>query len=406
MPNLITAIQDAPAAVEVDARTVLRAASEPLSTDAGLTEPEALAAFETVATARAARSYAQLVVQRVDDAHFVLTGQHSDDDVALALGEPSGRPRLSLGELATGQGLDPADLYRLMQVWSAEEYRIIDWIQRLRSAVGDAELRLVIWDTTGFEIPWEIFHLPGAEAPARPQGGPLGGLFAVSRRVTLHRAMDDDIGYDEHTCRGRLVAYVDEEMAADREFLPGYTEGAVGDTDELLDQLDNAPDALGLVYVACHGTFADELSGLLLGGIQYYDIALYPLAALSRSRAAVFLNACHAGRLLWDPRVNREVYGFAKAFLQGGAEVVIAPTGFVETTLAGQIAADVLGEVRRQPDLPLATVLTRVRAKAALRVGEMRRPAEADIKAFIYTFMYVCYGNPYAMLDLTSGGLR
>ena len=68
----------------------------------------------------------------------------------------------------------------------------------------------------------------------------------------------------------------------------------------------------------------------------------------------VFLNACHAARLLWDPRINRDVYGFARAFLQAGADVVIGPTGFVETELAGRIAAEVLDQVTRQPNQSLA----------------------------------------------------
>ncbi len=117
----------------------------------------------------------------------------------------------------------------------------------------------------------------------------------------------------------------------------------------------------------------------------------------------VFLNACHAARLLWDPRINRDVYGFARAFMQGGADVVIGPTGFVETGLAGRIAAAVVDQVTGQPSQSLAAALTRVRAKIAQRVAGIRRPAEADLKELVYTFMYVCYGNPYATLELTDG---
>ena len=407
MPSLIAAIQDAAPAPEVDARTVLRPSPEAIITERETAVTEVLESFDANVTVRAARSYAQLTVQRIDDEHFVLSGQHSDDSITLPCGEPRGRPRLSLGELASGRragGADfkPEDLYRLMLVWSQEEPELIDWLQRLRAAVGDDELRLVIWDTTGFDIPWELFNVPTGEAPSRPEG-PLGGLLAVSRRVTVHQATAERAPYTDHACRGRLLAYVEDEMAADREFLPGYATGAVNNLDELLDQLDKAQGSLGLVYVACHGYYADELSQLLLGDIQYYDIALYPLAALSRSRAVVFLNACHAARLLWDPRVNRDVYGFARAFLQRGADVVIGPTGFVETGLAGRIAAEVLDQVTRQPDQSLAAALTQVRAKIAQRVIGKRTPAEADLKELVYRFMYVCYGNPYATLELTVG---
>jgi CHAT domain len=334
MTSLIAAIQDAPSAREVDARTVLRSTPEPIVAEPDLAGPEVLTQFNATATVRAARSYALLTVHRVDDEHFRLSGGHSEESIALPLGEPRGRPRLSLGELASGRrvgGADfkPENLYRLMWVWSQKAPELIEWLQGLRAKVGDDELRLVIWDTTGFDIPWELLHLPSGASPECPQG-PLGGIMAVSRSVTVHQAMIEGSPYTDHACRGRLLAYVEEEMAADREFLPGYAAGAVRNLNELLDQLESAQDSLGLVYVACHGYYADELSELLLGNVQYYDIAMYPLAALSRSRALVFLNACHAARLLWDPRINSDVYGFARAFLQGGADVVIGPTGLVE----------------------------------------------------------------------------
>ena len=90
----------------------------------------------------------------------------------MLIGEPRGRPRLSLGDLATGSGLSPEDLYDMMLEWSGGEDRFIEWLQRLRAAVGDDELRLVIWDTTGFDIPWELFYMPGSEVPARQEGPP------------------------------------------------------------------------------------------------------------------------------------------------------------------------------------------------------------------------------------------
>src|SRR5262249_15308434 len=108
-------------------------------------------------------------------------------------------------------------------------------------------------------------------------------------------------------------------------------------------------------------------------------------------------------RLLWDPRINSDVYGFARAFLEAGADVVIGPTGLVETGLAGRIAAEVLDRVTRQPNESLAAALTQVRAEIARRVIGKRRPGKADLKELAYTFMYVCYGNPYATLELTVG---
>jgi CHAT domain len=402
MSGIVATIQDAPPALEVDARKALRPPPEPIITEPEPAGPEVLAQFVADATVRAARSYALLTVQRTDDVHFRLLGQHSENEKVMQISEPSGAPDLSLGKLATRSGLSPEEIYDYMLEWSQGEYSLIDWLQHLRATVGDHELRLVIWDTTGFDIPWELFYLPGAEAPPR-QEGPVGALFAVSRRVTTHQGADDGSSYAERICRGRLLAFVDDEMAADRQFLDRHGAGRVNPPNELLDQLNKAADPLGLVYVACHGMYADGLPGLRLGDFKYFQITRYPLAALTRSRAVVFLNACHAGRLLWDSRINREASGFASAFLRKGADVVIGPTGFVETRLAGRIAAGVLDQVTRQPHQALASALTQVRAKIAQRVVGKLDPAEADLKELAYTFMYVCYGNPYATLELTAG---
>ena len=403
MSGIVADIQDAPPAVEVDARQALRPTPEPAITEAEPAEPQVLAQFAADATVRAARSYALLTVQRSDDGqHFILLGQHSENEQRMQIGEPCGRPDLSLGNLATPSGVNPEDLYDYMLEWSQGEDSLINWLQHLRAAVGDDELRLVIWDTTGFDIPWELFYVPGAEDPQR-QEGPLGALVAVSRRVAAHHGADDGSPYADHICHGRLLAFVDDEMLADRQFLDRYAAGVINPPGELLDQLNQTVDPLGLVYVACHGIYADGLPGLRLGDVKYFQITRYPLAALTRSRAVVFLNACHAGLLLWDFRINREASGFASAFLRKGADVVIGPTGFVETGLAGRIAAGLLDQVTRQPNQALAPALTRVRAQIAQRVVGKLEPTEADLKELVYTFMYVCYGNPYATLELSAG---
>ena len=69
----------------------------------------------------------------------------------------------------------------------------------------------------------------------------------------------------------------------------------------------------------------------------------------------------------------------------------------------GRIAAGVLDQLTRRPRQALASALTQVRAKIAERVVGKLDPTEADLKELAYTFMYVCYGNPYATLELTAG---
>ena len=398
MPPFLTLVRGGADVLEVDARTVLGRGARPAPVEV---EPaQSLEPFESALSAHGDRSYAQLVATRVDDTHFVLQGQHRDPRHQLLPGTPRAGPSLALGDLAAKGGLSPEDLDESIDNWSrlgVPELRA--WLAALRADIGDDDLRLVIWDTTGFEIPWEALTLEADEAGTLP-AGPLGALLAVTRRVGAPpESAGEDVG---HVCAGGVLAYLDAQFASDAEVLARWQPGLV-EPATLLAQLREGEEPVGLVYVGCHGTWAAEVTGLRLGAVRHRDVSRWALPRLASSRSLVFLNACHAGRLLDDPLLRAGLLGFAEAFLRRGAAVVIAPTGAVEVELARQVARRVLEDLASHPDRPVSVALRDARAAAARAALSGPGASEAELKAYFYTSMFVCYGNPYARLALPVG---
>lgn len=403
MPLNFTALSSQTTSVEVDARSVLRPpvlAADVLEENSDRAA-EPLATFTAALSARGDHSYAQLVVTRVGPEEFVIEGQHCDDGRVLAPAR-CGRPRLALGDLATRTGLEPEDIDDALWEWSRLQPKIGEWLEALREEVGDDSLRLVIWDSTGFDIPWEMFALPGDEDAQRPQGS-LGALVAVVRRVVsrggpgIGQAGED---YADQACSGGVLAYLDDEMLADRDVLSHFDADLVG-ADALMRALESRQEPVALVYLGCHGTWGTRVTELRLGGFRHRDISRFPLPALAVWKSLVFLNACHAGRLIYDAAVNAGVMGFAEAFLRRGAGAVVGPTGPVEVDVARWVAQQILDDLAAHPELPVSVALRNARASAAQSVAGHRRVNEQDLKNFIYSCMYVCYGNPYFRLQLS-----
>lgn len=409
MPSLAAVLQSSPSAsaAPVDARTVLA----PVRGGPAMAEPpggeaDVLEAFSAPVAQRAQDDFVQLVVQRVGETSFVLVGQHHDDSVAGRIGDAHPRPSLALGELVTDEAnQDARAVFELMRAWSLVQRDIRAWLERVRQTVPDDELRLVIWDDTGFEIPWELFYLSGDGTPDRPAGW-LGALVAVARRVTVHADEPQSAvpAFDpEQVCSGGVLAWVAAEMSTDKNLLQRYGP-ELTDADGILARLSAPGAPLGLVYVACHGEFSDSMTALTLGDRRLYHFTTDPLPALAASHSVVFLNACHSGRMLYDSRINSALFGFAEAFLRQGAAVVVGTAGKVETALAARLAGELLADLAGNPERSVSVALRESRARAAQGILGPA-PTKANLKTFIYTFMYLCYGNPYARLTLPTGAV-
>jgi hypothetical protein len=401
-PGLVrdaTAAQAAPtAAADMDAETGDPMVFDVFKADLGVGLPEGMALLTVVP-----------VRQEDGMPGFRLRGVCCCDGVK-ELGEIYGRPDLELGSLVSTKGELPADVLSTMQTWSRPKAQLIRWLDRRRAAHGD-EFQLVIWDDTGYRIPWELFWLDSGPASGRPDGW-LGGLLTVTRWLSIRAAWQDVVrDYRSlYTCTGSVAAYVDAQMEHDQSLLASYQVEHSGSMYELTKALTAGTGALALVYVACHAEFGDQVTECALGQLPLVHVDPMRFARLMPSAAVVFLNACHSGSLGYDTKRfnDRVLRGFSEVFLRSGAAGVLATNGSVGDSLAFEMARDLLQHLRDNPGQPVAEAVRELRAQAArLTPADLAAvsgaEANKELLPLLYRFMYVYYGSPRTVITLETG---
>ncbi|MFB9830997.1 CHAT domain-containing protein [Actinoallomurus acaciae] len=326
--------------------------------------------------------------------------------------EVYGRPRLELGSLVSGDGELPADVLSLMQMWSRTKTWLIRWLDRRLAAHGD-RLQLVIWDDTGYRIPWELFWL---ENNSGRYEGWLGGIVTTTRWLSIRTSWPEAVRdyRSAHTCTGPVATYIDGAMDHDLSLLSGYQVEPSGSMYELTKALRTDGDALALVYVAAHGEFGEQVSECTLGSLPLMHVDPMRFLRLKPSATFVFLNACHSGSLGYDTKwINdRVLRGFAEVFLRSGAAGVLATNGGVGDRLAHEMAGELLRRLRDTPGLSVAQAVRDLRAEAASLApvdlaAVTGTAANKKLLTLLYRFMYVCYGSPRTqVLPDTAKGAR
>jgi hypothetical protein len=370
----------------------------------GVVQPGAkvLAPFAAEPSRQWRDSTALLQVQR-DGERFRVCGTNSMFELPWTGGERYSRPKLALGSLTDDEdenAVDPRDIFDLMPEWSRTHDEITAWINDLRARFGDEDLRIVIWDDTGFEIPWELLWLdPRPTDDLRP--GWLGALVSVTRWTTIHRDGRNPYTDEPEECVGHVVAYFDEAMRGDFEALRPFCGESFSDVFDFIARLQIGQGPLSLVYMACHGQYGAKATRLELGGLHLRDLHV-PLTLIGDSHSFIFLNACHSARLMIDPHLNDAVLrGFAEGFLRQGAGGVIGTAGKVGTDNARDAAQVIIEALARCDQKPVAAVLRDMRAQAALEVpSPVENPRQ--LLPFLYRFMYIYFGNPCTRLRLEA----
>lgn len=354
---------------------------------------------------RPATPYALLIVQPDGTNTFEVRGMQSVEGDSAPVDKGIGKPSIALGDLASPDsgGEQAEDIRYYLQQWSRNNVSVTVWLEGLRAVVGD-NLPLVVWDSTGYDIPWELFYLPGDPATGRPEGW-LGALMPVARKVTIRAYQQDWDPWEvtSHSAAGKVVATIDAAMVRDRDFLAQLNPLHISE-DQLLPYLAEGRDDIGLLYIACHGVYdKEQLLRLRLGTLTLRDIDGNELPGLGRRHGAVFLNSCHSGRMTWDSGQNLALFGFAEVFLRKGAVAVVGVLGKVETNLASRVASSIIGRALEHPGMPLAVIIRDVRSAIASEVSATGASDKETLKRFLYTFMYVLWGNPDAGLSLDVG---
>jgi hypothetical protein len=348
---------------------------------------------------------------------FSLQGMSSIEGISgFGPTDPLPQPDVVLADLAQQANPEgtapPSQILGIMYGFSQENREVPWWVNELRAATGD-DLHLIIRDYTGFEIPWELLTLPESENGTETY---LGAAVSTTRwyDVRDHRTFQDrPLQWMHEELAGRIAAFVDEQELKhgyeEKKFLTTKLHATVEKgLKEMADRLRNSETGFGLIYFACHCQPADTPLKYALGSLTTvgYQLVLSSLQAMKlrlfdRSKAIVFINACHSGRMLRDSKYLRTEYlrGFPQVFLSNGAAGVIGTTGFVNDEFAARTARWFLHELSTTEE-PVSKLLRRWRAKM---VEELPADcSEKDYVALLNACMYVYYGNPQSRLRITS----
>ena len=399
---------------------VSRAASNELT----IATPQYLAPLEPKMKGRLPKGMAELLVYPMGNREsFGLLGAYGNE-LVQPLGS-AGKPELDLNSLAI-QLEQTVTILAEMASWSREKGALVDWLnRRVKDAEREpAEFELVVWDDTGFHIPWELFWLPDPVTGRRPNF--LGALMTVTRWLTVRTSrVVQDFTQNPGRASGPVLAYVHEDpdpamsLARDWELLQDVQmEDAGGRMWDLLTKLrDRNGEALAMVYAGCHGEFGDGPGQAKLGGLPLESASMlgdYGLFRLHNRPTLVFLNACASGPVGEDRRRYNDgaLRGFPKMFLESGAAGVLATAAPIESDFAHQAARDLFELLRHDPGRPVARAVRDLRRQAADQLREdswqMGKPprqqetANGELLPVLYWFMYLYYGSPRMTISFAS----
>ncbi|MDL4813615.1 hypothetical protein [Actinomadura opuntiae] len=386
---------------------------EPASTGPDLPsgEPRGLGAAPVDVHASLPEATAELTVQRArldgaGDPVFELSGFCCcGEDLPPARNERHGRPpRIALGTLISGRpgGESPARSLNRMRSWSRTKYELLGWIGRIRARHGD-DLRLIIWDDSGFEIPWELLWVPAEPASGLP-GGWLGALAVVTRWTTVH-APGGPLPYASADRRGGAAGYVADAMRRDRDLLAAHPLSP--SLWELISHLETPGPGPALVYIACHGEYGSTGFDVTLDGLSVGEVDWRTFPRVADGGGLVFVNACHSGRLIDDPEYNdATTRGFAEVFLRSGAAGFLGTAGAVLEDEAHRVAAHLLAGMGAPSGVGVAAALRDYRRAVAVTdlppVAD--RPRGKELLPFVSAFMYLYFGGPDTTIALYGGG--
>jgi len=310
----------------------------------------------------------------------------------------------------------PSETLRGIQLWSGNQTELADWINRIRERHGD-RLRLIVWDDTGFELPWELFWVPADERHGLP-GGLLGALLVLARWTTVH-GVDENLPRHTGDCHGRVLAYLHEDMTADGGVFVPYAHQVHDMMTPFLQALDLPlpDDRTGLVYMGCHGTYGEAVMRLTLGDRTWAEFNTRDMHVLRQDRALVCLNACHSGRFVHNwVQGEAALRGFAELFLRKGAGGCIVTAGEVGDQEARGMVRRLLHEVAAHPDRPVTETLRDFRARAVEDFGtlaaipttrnddgQVDKVGQKRVLRLLYAFMFHYYGHPLTTLRLVAG---
>jgi hypothetical protein len=301
------------------------------------------------------------------------------------------RPDITLASAVTKQKWRESLLE--LRSWSVNKVTLRQWLTALRRKHG-RRLRLIIWDETDFQIPWELFFHETGDPDSR---GWLGATVEVIRWTTVYSENRHDWSTGgPGTCQGPILGFIQPGFPAPVRLLSRYVHEAAGSMQDLLGKLDDVHKEVGLAYVWGHGILGSNGGVATIAGMSMDEVGAKLMRALHGFRTLVLLNACGSAQLMNDDRfAEKATRSFAEIFLRHGARGVIATTGQVGKGESHQFMQELLFGAEEGINLP--DTLLKYRASLASDLpadSEDDEDAQDRREAFFHGFLFLYFGNP------------
>ena len=361
--------------------------------------------------------FAFLEVEDHTDNNIIIRCRHGSLKIGEQLDtDPIPAPEISFDKIINLNLEETPGIMRMFSQKNSQAKKIRGWLLKLQEKQHNFSY-LIINDRTTFEIPWEMLELKKNDY--------LGASLVTVRwqDITNPEDLDDvngliNLEVVEKKCYGKIVAYLNTQdlpsVEQEKEILEVFNPTIYDNVRNFFDDLDQVNSEVSLVFIASHGFFDKDLSQSKLGEederqrISVYDLYKYDFNFFKKG-SIVFMNACNSGRLQQNdtlkindtnPTTGREYpIGFSTFFLEKGAEGVIGTLCKVDDKYAAKISRNFFQEYQKYPHLSVATILKNLRQKAANEYQGQKSNYE-NTYLFIFTFMYIYYGNPMAKLEL------
>ena len=212
----------------------------------------------------------------------------------------------------------------------------------------------------------------------------------------------------ERVKSGNIYAYVDQQLGKEQIAYESNCLNELGarQTNTIRELLSLPSQEVSMIYIASHGTFMrDDNEDIIFASLRTKDDILLRIHELARykkwdpaQRPVFFVNACHSARI-WK---EGEIQGFPDLILSRFGSGYIGTLGYVNNSNASKIAESILSRVytTEENHQTIPSILRQLRDEAAQNVS-VNSPKEV-LSYFLDSFMYVYYGNPLLLCDLTS----
>jgi hypothetical protein len=286
-----------------------------------------------------------------------------------------------------------------------------DWVADLRKTAPD-RAHLVIWDTSGEDIPWELYHGKiGVDRNGLAKEGWLGVTVPISRWVGGH-PQPENYGATEIQAAGGVLLFDDGKThpgAGYKNVYAGLEHLRVGELedcmDDLLERLEG-DEKFGLLMIRGHGVYGETTETFQLAGVPLILLNNLEMEALGNNRPAVLLGLCSSGRtFVQKGALNRPVRSFVDRFINRGASAVIAILAEVDITHLSGLTNGLIRDAQAQP-VVIAEWLQRHHAKYFKKLqakhGISAKQKEEWYRMFLTSSLFVCYCHPRTTLHVQA----